>query len=152
MAQIVNATMSLAALPKEVVIKVSYDLQFSEHEKQTLSTGSPAMWFTEHIDILGAAEKLSFPSESLQVQGGIITRQRSSKEQRDLLQRGVLPTALRCRITVLAHPPSGATAETNTVVLPNSGVVPYVPLKRLVPAIGALVAVVAAVALLRPRR
>ena len=144
--------MSLAALPKEVQIKVTYDLGFSEHEKLTVSTGSPAMWFTEHIDILGAAEKLSFTPQSLQPHSGIMTRQRSSKEPRELLQRGVLPTPLRCRIRVVASPPCGATTETNTVVLPNTGVVPYVPLTRLVPAIGALVAVAAAVALVRRRQ
>ena len=152
MAKVVHAAMALDALPKEVQIKVTYDLEFSEHEKLTVSTGSPAMYFTEYIDILGGAEKLSFPGQQLQTHSGMLTRQRSAKIPREMLQRGVLPTPLRCRIRVVANPASGGTAETNTVVLPNSGVVPYVPLRRLVPAIGAIVAVVAAVALLRPRR
>jgi hypothetical protein len=143
MAYILNPTMSLSTTADKVTITVSYTVRFGGHERLTLSTGSPALWFSEHIDILGAKYPLGFSSESLQPQIEDMPRQRTESFQRDHFEKGVLPTPVRCRIRVKVSPPTGAEAETNSAVVPSRAVAPLPPLtgffRAIAPAVGGMV-------------
>jgi hypothetical protein len=142
MAYILNPAMALSTTSDKVTITVSYTVRFGSHERLTLSTGSPALWFSEQIDILGAKYPLSFSSESLQPQIEDMPRQRTESFQREYFEKDVLPTPVRCRIRVKVSPPTGAEAETNSAVVPSRSVAlrPLTGLFRAIaPAVGAMV-------------
>lgn len=155
MAHIFNPTMTLSTTSAEVAIKINYGLRFNEHELHEHPTG-PALYFSEEIEILGATLPLAFSSMPLQPQSGTIVRQRSWTVPRNLFDRGALPAPVRCRIRIVVSPPTGATADTNTEFVPSLAVRSYTPLKRLgwalAPAIGAVILVVGATALIRGER
>jgi hypothetical protein len=155
MANILNPTMTLSTTWDQVTIAVSYTVRWAAHEQLTLSTGSPALWFHEQIDVLGAKYALGFSPESLQPQVGDMLRQRAQSFAREYFEKDVLPTTVRCRIRIVVSPQPGAEKETNSGVIPSRSVAPLRPLaglrRAIAGAVGAAVVGAIAAALVRRR-
>ena len=151
MAHILNPSMAISTTSDKVTITVSYTVRFGLHERLTLTTGSPALWFSEQIDVLGAKYPLSFAPESLTPNVDDIPRQRTESFQREYFEKDVLPTTVHCRIRVKVSPPTGAEAETNSAVVPSRSVAPFRPatgfFRAIAPAVGAMVVAAIATAL-----
>ena len=156
MAFIINPAMTLSTTSNEVTVAVSYTVRFGLHERLTLSTGSPALWFSEEIDVLGAKYPLGFGPETLEPQIGDMPRHRTQSFLREYFEKDVLPTVVRCRIRVKVSPPTGAVAETNSAVIRSRSVAPFRPLtglsRAIGPAVGAVVVGAIATALVRRMR
>ena len=155
MAHISNPTMTLSTTSDQVTITVSYMVRFGGHERLTLPTGSPALWFFEQIDVLGAKYALSFSPESLMPQAEDMSRHRTQSFPREYFEKGVLPTAVRCRVRIRVDPPTGDEKETNSAVIPSRSLAPFRPLAGLrsaiAGAVGAMVVAAIATALVRRR-
>jgi hypothetical protein len=155
MANIINPVMRLSTSQDTVTLTVSYMARFGEHETVKLPTGSPALWFTERIDVIGAKYTLGFSAESLEPQLVDMPRQRTQSFPREYFESGVLPTVIRCRVRIDVAPPVGAEKETNTAVIRSRSLSPFRPLtglsRAVSSAVGAMVIAAMATALVRMR-
>lgn len=130
MAFLRNASMALSSTAEQVTISVAYDVRFGSNELATLSTGSPALWFTEVIEVLGAKYPLTLGSDDLTPSTEWTSRSRSASFPREYFDLGALPATVRCRIRIRVSPPVETDLETNTAVVDSRVVWPYVPWRR----------------------